>query len=107
MRYAYPRGESRPSSIGEAKLPGFIFAKGYGKGYVGDGVLRQTHPIGAQLACLVPHSVFLKHLEWLVVAAIGRENSIAVAAMPELQKLCPPKKKITRSRAHLARHNSS
>ena len=48
VRYAYPRGESRPSSIGEAKLPGFIFAKGYGKGYVGDGVLRQTHPIGAQ-----------------------------------------------------------
>lgn len=43
----FPKGVTRLSSLGTNKTGGLAFAKGYGRGYVGDGALRNAHPQGA------------------------------------------------------------
>jgi hypothetical protein len=43
----FPRSAPRPTSASpDPKPPGLQFSKGFGRGYVGDGVLRSEHPQG-------------------------------------------------------------
>lgn len=60
VRADFPFGVSRLSSFNELKKGGFTFSKGHGRGYVGNGMLRNTHPQGAarRTRCLLgaPHA---------------------------------------------------
>ena len=47
IRVDFPRTRSRPAGDGRKLKPGFISGRGWGRAYVGDEVLRVTHPLGA------------------------------------------------------------
>lgn len=48
IRADFPRSEEkRRTSTNEEKFGGLAFSKGHGRGYVGDGMLRNAHPQGA------------------------------------------------------------